>query len=161
MSRGPEPQAFSRAHLFKGIGGIPAHKPKNEEDQVMYIERTRVGSITIDGKTYEHDVVIRLSGEGAKITAELPGMEENDIEVNVYDDVLTIKGEKKEAKEEKKKDHYVSERHYGSFHRSFHIPDSIDANKIEASFRNGLLTVTLPKTAQGQKRAKNVEVKKG
>ena len=127
----------------------------------MYIERTRVGSITIDGKTYEHDVVIRLSGEGAKITAELPGMEENDIEVNVYDDVLTIKGEKKEAKEEKKKDQYGSERHYGSFHRSFHIPDSIDANKIEASFRNGLLTVTLPKTGQSQKRAKNVEVKKG
>ena len=126
----------------------------------MYIERTTVGSVTIDGKTYEHDVVIRLSGEGAKITAELPGMEENDIEVNVYDDVLTIKGEKKEATEEKK-DHYVSERHYGSFHRSFHIPDSIDANKIEASFRNGLLTVTLPKTAEGQKRAKNVEVKKG
>ena len=126
----------------------------------MYIERTRVGSITIDGKTYEHDVVIQLSREGAKITAELPGMEENDIEVNVYDDVLTIKGEKKEATEEKK-DHYVSERHYGSFHRSFHIPDSIDANKIEASFRNGLLTVTLPKTAEGEKRAKNVEVKKG
>ena len=64
----------------------------------MYIERTTVGSITIDGKTYEHDVVIRLSGDGAKITAELPGMEENDIEVNVSDDVLTIKGEKKEAK---------------------------------------------------------------
>ena len=117
----------------------------------MYIERTTVGSVTIDGKTYEHDVVIRLSGEGAQITAELPGMEENDIEVNVYDDVLTIKGEKKEAKEEKKKDHYVSERHYGSFHRSFHIPDSIDANKIEAIFKNGLLTVTLPKTAPGSK----------
>src|SRR5690242_12478687 len=127
----------------------------------MYIERTRVGSITIDGKTYEHDVVIRLSGEGAKITAELPGMEENDIEVNVSDDVLTIKSEKK-AKEQKNKDHYVySERHYGSFQRSFHIPDSIDTNKIEASFRNGLLTVTLPKTAQGEKQAKNIEVKKG
>jgi HSP20 family molecular chaperone IbpA len=76
----------------------PAQKPKNEEDQVMYIERTTVGSVTIDGKTYEHDVVIRLSGEGAQITAELPGMEENDIEVNVSDDVLTIKGEKKEPK---------------------------------------------------------------
>ena len=85
-------------------------------------------------------------------------MEENDIEVNVSDDVLTIKGEKKEAK---KKDYYVSERHYRSFVRSFHIPDSVDANKIEASFKNGLLTVTLPKTAQGQKQVKNIEVKKG
>jgi HSP20 family protein len=124
----------------------------------MHIERTTVGSITIDGKNYEHDVVIRLSGEGVKITAELPGMEENDIEVNVSDDVLTIKGEKKEAK---KKDYYVSERHYRSFQRSFHIPDSVDANKIEAIFKNGLLTVTLPKTAQGEKQAKNIEVKKG
>jgi HSP20 family protein len=93
-----------------------------------------------------------------KITAELPGMEEKDIEVNVSDDVLTIKGEKKEGK---KKDHYVSERHYGSFQRSFHIPDGVDANKIEASFQNGLLTVTLPKTAEPPKQAKKIEVKKG
>jgi HSP20 family protein len=124
----------------------------------MHIERTTVGSITIDGRNYEHDIVIRLSGDGVKITAELPGMEENDIEVNVSDDVLTIKGEKKEAK---KQDYYVSERHYRSFQRSFHIPDSVDSNKIEASFKNGLLTVTLPKTAQDQKQAKNIEVKKG
>jgi HSP20 family protein len=93
-----------------------------------------------------------------KITAELPVMEEKDIEVNVSDDVLTIKGEKKKAN---KKDCYPSERHYGSFERSFHIPDSVDANKIEASFRNGLLTVTLPKTAETQKQAKKIEVKKG
>jgi HSP20 family molecular chaperone IbpA len=143
--------------VFKGIGGMPSQEPKNEEDQVMYIERTRVGSIAIDGKTYEHDVAIRLSGEGVKIMAELPGMKENDIEVSVSDDVLTIKGKKRQAK----KEHYVSERHNRSFQRSFHIPDSVDSNKIEASFKNGLLTVTLPKSAQGQKQAKNVEVKKG
>ena len=124
----------------------------------MYIERTTVGSITIDGKDYEQDVVIRLSAEGVKITAELPGMEENDIKVNVSDDVLTITGEKKEAK---KKDYSVSEHHYRSFQRSFHIPDSVDANKIEASLKNGLLTVILPKTVEGQKQAKNIEIKKG
>jgi HSP20 family protein len=112
----------------------------------------------IGGKTYEHNVVIRLSGEVVKITAELPGMEEKDIEVNVSDDILTIKGEKKEGK---KKDYYVSERYYGSFQRSFHIPDSVDANKIEASFNNGLLTVILPKTAEAPKQAKKIEVKKG
>ena len=124
----------------------------------MYIERTTVGSITINGKNYEHDVVIRLSGKGVKITAELPGMEENDIEVNVSDDVLTITGEKKETN---KKDYYVPEHHYRSFQRSFHIPDSVDANKIEASLKNGLLTVTLPKTAERQKQGKKIEVKKG
>ena len=113
----------------------------------MHIERTTFGSITIDGNTYGHHVVIRLSGEVVKITAELPGMEEKDIEVNVSDDVLTIKGEKKEGK---KKDYYVSER-YGSFQRSFHIPDSVDANKIEASFNNGLLTVTPAENRRGSK----------
>jgi len=67
----------------------------------MHIERTTFGSITIDGKCYEHDVVIRLSGQMVKVMAELPWMEEKDIEVNVSGDVLTIKGEKKEGKEEK------------------------------------------------------------
>ena len=96
-----------------------------------------------------------------EITAELPGMEEKDIEVNVSDDVLTIKGEKKEEKEEKKKDYYLSERRYGSFQRSFRVPDGVDASKIEANFKNGVLTVTLPKTAEAQKKQKKIEVKKG
>jgi HSP20 family protein len=96
-----------------------------------------------------------------EITAELPGMAESDIEVNVSDDVLTIKGEKKEEKEEKKKDYYLSERRYGSFQRSFRVPDGVDANKIEAKFKNGVLTVTLPKTPEAQKKQKKIEVKKG
>jgi HSP20 family protein len=96
-----------------------------------------------------------------EITAELPGMEEKDIEVNVSDDLLTIKGEKREEKEEKKKDYYVSERRYGSFQRSFSLPDGIDANKIEAKFINGVLTVILPKTPEAQKKQKKIEIKKG
>jgi HSP20 family protein len=96
-----------------------------------------------------------------EVTAELPGMQEKDIELTVSDDVLTIKGEKKEEKEEKKKDYHISERRYGSFQRSLRLPDGGDANKIEANFKNGVLTVTLPKTAQAQKQAKKIEVKKG
>ena len=77
------------------------------------------------------------------------------------DDLLTIKGEKKEEKEEKKKDYYLSERRYGSFQRSFRVPDGVDASKIEAKFNNGVLTVTLPKTVEAQKKQKKIEVKKG
>jgi HSP20 family protein len=94
-----------------------------------------------------------------EITAELPGMNEKDIEVNVANGGLTIKGEKKEEKEEKQKGYYVSERRYGSFERYFGLPDGIDAGKIEASFKNGVLKVTLPKTAEAQKPAKKIEVK--
>lgn len=95
-----------------------------------------------------------------ELTAELPGLDEKDIEVKFSDRTLTIRGEKKEEKEEKKKDYYLSERHYGSFQRSFTVPDGVDPEKIEAAFKNGVLTVTLPKTAEAQKRVKKIEVNK-
>jgi HSP20 family protein len=94
-----------------------------------------------------------------EITAELPGIDQKNIEVNVANGALTIKGEKKEETEEKKKDYYVSERRYGSFERSFGLPEGVDADKIEATFKNGVLKVTLPKTAEAQKAAKKIEIK--
>ena len=94
-----------------------------------------------------------------RVTAELPGLDEKNVEVSLSDDVLTIKGEKKEETEEKKKDTYVSERRFGSFQRSFSLPDGVDANKIEASMRKGLLTVLLPKSAEAQKKSRKVEIK--
>jgi len=70
-----------------------------------------------------------------------------------------IKGEKKEEKEEKKKDYYVSERRFGSFQRTFRIPETVDPGKIDASFKNGVLTLTLPKTADAQKRERKIDIK--
>ncbi len=93
-----------------------------------------------------------------EVTAELPGMDEKNIEVQFSDGVLTIKGEKKEETEEKKKDYYVSERRYGSFRRSFQVPDGVDPEKIDASFKNGVLTVTLPKSPETQKKEKKITV---
>jgi HSP20 family protein len=94
-----------------------------------------------------------------EITAELPGLDEKNIEVKVADGVLTIKGEKQEEKEEKKKDYYMSERSFGSFQRSFQVPSGVDADKIEASFKKGVLTVTFPKSAEAQKAEKKITVK--
>lgn len=94
-----------------------------------------------------------------EITAELPGLDANDVEVKVSNGALTIKGEKKEEREEKKKDFYLSERRYGAFQRSFTLPDGIDADKIEATLKKGVLTVVLPKTAEAQKREKKIAVK--
>ena len=94
-----------------------------------------------------------------KVTAELPGLEEKDISVTVSNHTLTIKGEKSYEKEEKNKDHHVSERAFGSFQRSFTIPDEVDADKITAALAKGVLTVTMQKTAEAQKPAKKIEVK--
>jgi HSP20 family protein len=97
---------------------------------------------------------------GYEVTAELPGIEERNIDVKVADGILTIKGERQEQKEEKKKDYFVSERHYGSFQRSFTVPNGVDTDKIEAHFKNGILTVNMPKSVQAQKSEKKIEIKK-
>ena len=102
--------------------------------------------------------VVEKGGE-YEITAELPGLDEKNIEVKVADGMLTIRGEKQEAKEEKEKDYYVSERRYGSFFRSFALPENVETDKIEASFAKGVLTVKLPKSAQAKKDEKKIDVK--
>lgn len=93
-----------------------------------------------------------------EIKADLPGMEEKDVEVKLANGGLTIKGRKEEDKEEKQKDYYLHERHFGAFERSFRMPDGVDADKIQACFKNGVLTVTLPKAAEAQSAAKTIPV---
>lgn len=88
-------------------------------------------------------------------------MDEKDIDVSVSGDLLVIKGEKREEKVEKDKNYYLSERSYGQFQRSFSLPSGIDRDKINAEFSKGVLTVTLPKSAEAQKQQKKIEVKKG
>ena len=96
-----------------------------------------------------------------KLTAELPGLTEKDIELSVVDGVLTLKGEKQQEKEEKNKQYWLSERTYGSFQRSFALPESVDPEKVDAKFAKGLLTITLPKKPEVVKAAKKIEVKAG
>ncbi len=94
-----------------------------------------------------------------KIAAEMPGVEEKDIDVSVNEDTLVLKGEKRQEKEEKGKNTYVSERSYGSFQRAFALPEGVDRGKIAADFSKGVLTVTLPKTPESQKQQKKIEIK--
>ena len=92
-----------------------------------------------------------------RITAELPGVTEQDIDVSLDDDVLTIRGEKKfERKDEKENFHFV-ERSYGTFQRSLRLPYAVDSEQVRASFENGVLTVTVPKTGR-QERSRRIQV---
>lgn len=94
-----------------------------------------------------------------EITAELPGLDEKNVEIKLSNHTLTIKGEKSEEKEDRQKDYYLSERRYGSFQRSFQLPEGVDADKIDANFAKGVLTVKLPKTAEAKKAEKQIAVK--
>jgi HSP20 family protein len=97
--------------------------------------------------------------KGYTITAEVPGLEEKDIDVTVSGTMLTLKGEKSFEQEEKDKDRHITERAYGAFQRSFRLPEDVDRDAITAALAKGVLTITLPKTAQAQQQQKKIEVK--
>jgi HSP20 family protein len=98
---------------------------------------------------------------GFELTAEMPGLDEKNISVDVANGVLTVKGQKEEDKVEKKEDFHLRERRFGSFVRSVRVPETVEADKIEATFKNGVLKVTLPKKPEAQKPIKKIEVKGG
>ncbi|MYZ50101.1 Hsp20/alpha crystallin family protein [Propylenella binzhouense] len=93
-----------------------------------------------------------------RISVELPGCEEKDIDVGYSDGMITIKAEKRQDSNEEKEDVHVSERRYGSFRRSFHVPEGVDADRIDATFKNGVLTLTVPKTEAARQAVKKIAV---
>jgi len=98
------------------------------------------------------------SEDQIEITAELPGIDEKDVDISLSDGVLSVKGEKKAESEEKKKDYYCKERRSGSFVRSFRVPASIDQEKIKASFDKGVLEIILPKRPDAKAKAKKIKI---
>jgi HSP20 family protein len=93
------------------------------------------------------------------IKAEMPGVPASKVEVRLAEGRLTIKGEKQEEKDEERKGIHLSERRHGSLQRTFRVPDGVDSARIEASFTNGVLTITLPKAAEAQPSERAIEVK--
>ena len=92
------------------------------------------------------------------VSVELPGMNKKDIEVSLKENILTIKGEKNTEKEEKKKDYYHVERSYGKFQRSIKLPAEVEDDKVDASFKDGILNIRLPKTAKAQEKGRLIEI---
>jgi len=97
--------------------------------------------------------------QAIRVEAELPGMDENDVEVLLTDDALTLKGEKRQEHEEKKDEYYRSERSYGAFRRRIPLTAQVDAENVDAQFKKGVLYVTLPKTAEAQENVRKVDIK--
>ena len=106
---------------------------------------------SIDVKETDKEIVVET---------ELPGLDEKDISLTVQNGVLTIQGEKKLDYDEEKENYHVMERRYGSFQRSLRLPDTVDDNKIDARFDNGVLKVTLPKRPELAGEQRKIEIKK-
>jgi len=101
------------------------------------------------------------TAEGYELEIDLPGVKKGDVSVDYSDGILTISGERKDEHEDKRKGYYLSERSYGSYHRSFRVPESVDPDRIAAHFSDGVLKVELPKTEEAQKTTRRIDVKGG
>ncbi len=138
--------------LFEDFGVPGLWRPRRGLFEDPFFRRSMAGSPAVD---------IVEKDKAYEVTADVPGFDEKNIEVKLVNGSLSIKGERKSEKEEKKKDYYLSEREFGSFERSFPLPEGVDRAKIEASVKKGVLTVTLPKTAEACTPAKKIEVTPG
>ena len=107
------------------------------------------------------NIDIQETDTGIELTAELPGVDEKDVDVTLADKLLTIKGEKKSEREEKEEGRVMSERSYGAFQRSFSLPYEVDPDKIDARVEKGVLKVSLPKSAELAGKTRKIEIKAG
>jgi HSP20 family protein len=112
---------------------------------------TRTWAPPVDIYENENDIVLK---------AELPGVDPKDVEVRVEDNTLYLKGERKFEKEVKQENYHRVERSYGSFARSFSLPSSINAEKVKAEYKDGLLTLTLPKREEAKPKTIKIDVSK-
>jgi len=108
------------------------------------------------------EIEMSESANRIEVTAELPGVSEKDIDVTLSPDgtSLSIKGEKKSSTEEQEKDYYYAERSYGAFRRTMSLPSPVNPDKVDARFKNGVLSISLKKSGAGAKAAKHIDIKK-
>ncbi len=111
------------------------------------------------GGTFYPSVDVREDEKEVSVKAELPGMDEKDIEVSLTDNGLTIQGEKKHEREEKGKDNWHRETSYGAFRRMIPLPEGLDMEKVDARFKNGVLTVTVARREEVKAKGKRIAIK--
>lgn len=144
----------------EGAGMFPLQREMNRlfDEFLNGFDLAPLGEAPGRISTFSPSVDVQETDKDVKVSAELPGIDEKDIEVSLDDNVLTLKGEKKEEHEEKDKTSYRVERSYGSFHRSILLPPEIDAENVKAKFKKGVLTVTLPKLKTEPEKRKKIDI---
>jgi HSP20 family protein len=123
---------------------------RSKERELEGWEGTGLRSPAVDMEETDKDIIVK---------AEMPGLDPKDFQVSLTENTLTIKGERKEEKEEKKKNYHMIERRYGSFYRSIPLPCSVETDKVEANYKKGILEITLPKSASVKAKQITVNIK--
>jgi len=115
-----------------------------------------IGPSSLSDSSWVPTIDIDEDDKALHVKAEIPGIDEKDLEVKIQDDMLIISGEKKEEKKEEKKNYVMSERRFGSFYRSIPLPYRIEGDRVSAKFKNGVLSIDIPKS--GEKSEKRVKI---
>jgi HSP20 family protein len=115
------------------------------------------GESMLDGGLWAPAVDIVQEGDRFRVRADLPGMKREEIEVTVNGDTLTISGEKKRESETKQESQFRAERYYGKFSRSLTLPSSVDPSKVEATYRDGVLDISVPKSEEARARSIKIQ----
>ncbi|MDP4034115.1 MAG: Hsp20/alpha crystallin family protein [Pseudorhodobacter sp.] len=140
--------------LFEDFGwpdfGFPLLRRTGSVEPVRQLRDIWVAAPAMD--------LVERNGE-YEVQAELPGLTIGDVEVKLSEGMLTIRGEKSAERKEDEEDYHLRERSYGEFQRCFRLPNGIDADKVEAKFENGVLSVRIPKSAEAKKKERKIEVK--
>ena len=155
VTKDPNPKGGSEGER---PGDNPFVSLQREINRVFEDTWRRFESFPLSGRG-SPKVDVAESDESIEVTIELPGMDENDVDVSLSGDMPTVKGERKNEREERRKDYHLSERTRGSFMRTIPLPATVQADKAEAVFRRGVLTVTLPKTPEEREKVRKIPVK--
>lgn len=145
---------MKRVDPFQELMGI-----QDRMNQLFRTNFTNYGDDTLTSGAWSPAVDIYEAPEAIQMTFEIPGVNQEDIKVHFENNLLTITGERKLEYEDRRDGYHRVERNYGNFLRSFTLPSTIDPNKINAEFKNGLLRLTLPKRPETQPRAIEVKIK--
>ena len=151
-----EPLASVRRDIDRFFEGMAPGFPRG----IDFDPFRRLGSVfELGGGEVVPHVEVSEEKQSYEISAELPGVEEKDVSLTLQDHMLTVSGEKKSERKEEKKEYSMSERRYGSFRRSFRVPDDVDEDKISAKFDKGVMTVILPKVASAKPKGRHIPIK--
>jgi HSP20 family protein len=146
--------ALKRVDPFQELMGI-----QDRMNQLFRSSFSGYGDESIASGAWAPAVDIYETPQAIEMTFEIPGVDQKDIKVNFENNLLTVSGERRLEHDDRREGYHRVERSYGTFHRSFTLPPTIDPNKINAVFENGLLRLTLPKRPETQPRAIEVKVK--
>ena len=144
-------------------GRDPFHSLHDEVDRLFsdFSKHFSLPALGLQREFTAPSIDVSETDNEIKIEADLPGLEDKDVEVILSDNVLTIRGEKKSEREDKRKEYHVVERSSGSFSRSVPLPFEADPDAINATFAKGVLSIILPKPPQTKERTKRIDIKSG